>query len=72
MQIIRTFLGFIGGALVAALGLQYYRTGTVDFPALVQSLLPFVAGLLSGFWSSYWCPSSGAGENEAGPMAFRG
>ncbi len=41
MQIIRTFLGFIGGALVAALGLQYYRTGTVDFPALVQSLLPF-------------------------------
>ncbi|MGB3933809.1 MAG: hypothetical protein WBL73_08920 [bacterium] len=44
MQIIRTFLGFIGGALVAALGLQYYRTGTVDFPSLVQSLLPFVAG----------------------------
>lgn len=44
MQIIRTFLGFVGGALVAALGLQYYRTGTVNLPALVQSLNPIVVG----------------------------
>lgn len=44
MQLIRTFLGFLAGAFVAALGLQYYRTGTIDLPALTRSLAPFVAG----------------------------
>ena len=43
-MLFRTFLGFISGALVAALLLQYYRTGAVDLGAIALSLRPTVIG----------------------------
>jgi predicted membrane protein len=48
MQLLRTFFGFLGGAIIAALALQLYRTGRIDFSALFNSLSPVIVGSGAG------------------------
>ncbi|MGI6575473.1 MAG: hypothetical protein ACOX3A_06450 [bacterium] len=48
MQLLRTFFGFLGGAIIAALALQLYRTGRIDFFALFNSLSPVIVGSGAG------------------------
>ena len=48
MRVLKTFFGFILGAFLASMGLNYYRTGSIQMEWVLDSLNPFILGASIG------------------------